>query len=82
MIIGFLLLGWIGGATAAALHVASDEGTWLGALGLFVLVGNLSVLVLAGLAYLRSVIVQGKAERSAVLAPAVPCSGNGSGRSH
>jgi len=69
MVLGYLLLGWIGGLAAAALHLAAGGGTWLGAAGLFVAVGNLSVIGLAGLAYLRCLLAQGRQNRAALAGP-------------
>jgi hypothetical protein len=53
MIIGYLVLGWISGALASGLYLVVGEGSWLAVLGVFVGVGNLTVLALVGAALLR-----------------------------
>ena len=68
MIFGYLLLGWIGGATAAGLHLATG-GSLLGAAGIFVGVGNLAVIALAALAALRATHSEAQATEAAFTAP-------------
>jgi hypothetical protein len=68
MIVGYLLLGWIGGAAAAGLHLAVG-GSILGAAGLFVGVGNLAVIALAALAALRATQSEARATEAALAAP-------------
>jgi hypothetical protein len=72
MVLGYLLLGWVGGATAATLHLAAGGGTLLGALGLFIAIGNLSVVALAALVFLRRAAMAQRAEEAALAAPVPP----------
>ena len=81
MVLGYLLLGWIGGLAAAWLHLAAG-GSPIGAAGLFVGVGNLAVIGLAGLVYARGVLCDRKAARDALGAPVDPFPRSGYGRSH
>ncbi|RDC72527.1 hypothetical protein DLJ49_09875 [Rhodovulum sp. 12E13] len=68
MIVGYLLLGWIGGATAAGFHLAAG-GSMLGAAGIFVGVGNIAVIALAALAALRAMQSEARATEAAFTAP-------------
>jgi hypothetical protein len=68
MIFGYLLLGWISGATAAGLHLAAG-GSVLGAAGIFIGVGNLAVVALAALTALRAMHSEARAKEAAFTAP-------------
>ncbi|MEL6204950.1 MAG: hypothetical protein AAFR47_06525 [Pseudomonadota bacterium] len=49
MIIGFVLLGWIGGLLAAVLYLTAIGGSWLAAAGVFLLGANVTFFASAAL---------------------------------
>lgn len=71
MILGYILLGWLGGFLAAC-WIVTIGGAWLAAFGAFVLVGNAVALMSAGLVYARVESRSRAAERTALAAPVPP----------
>jgi hypothetical protein len=71
MILGYILLGWLGGFLAACWILATG-GAWLAAFGAFVLVGNALVLMAASLVHARVESRTRAAERTALAAPVPP----------
>jgi len=71
MILGYLLLGWVGGGIAAGVHLASG-GSLPGAAGVFIAVGNLTILGLATLVYLRASLVEKRRRASSLPKPGAP----------
>jgi len=71
MILGYILLGWLGGFLAACWILATG-GAWLAAFGAFVLVGNAVVLMTAGLVHARLETRARAAERTSLAASVPP----------
>jgi hypothetical protein len=70
MILGYILLGWLGGFLAACWILMTGAG-WLAAFGAFVLVGNAVVLMSAALVHARAE-VRTRADDGTALSAPVP----------
>jgi hypothetical protein len=53
MVFGIVVLGWLVGLGAAGVYLATAASSWLVALLVFIGAGNLTVLGLASVAFLR-----------------------------
>ena len=71
MILGYILLGWLGGFLAAC-WIAVTGGSWLAAIGAFVVAGNAAVLMSAGLVYARMESRARAAARTTLATPVPP----------
>ena len=71
MILGYILLGWLGGFLAACWIMMTGAG-WLAAFGAFVLVGNAVALMSAALVHARVEARLRADERTALAAPVPP----------
>jgi len=69
MLLGSLIIGWIGAVLATSLYLVAGEGSWLWAIGVFTGVGNLTVLCVAAACAVRCALSERREDLHGLAAP-------------